>query len=221
MSDLRAVIVMDYQNVHLTGHGLFDVSRHGPAHAALVDPLNFAHQVIQKRNALQKPGMDKAVLRKVVVFRGQPSPIHDAKAYARNQSQKAHWERDKRVTVTLRQLKYQYEYDDDGNALLDADGKRIWTSKSEKGVDVLCALAVVTEALKTDVDAVILASADSDLAPALDHALDLGAAKIETTSWFNPQRPKKSSQLRPTTRNVWNTRLGEEEFKRCWDTSAY
>jgi hypothetical protein len=30
MSDLRAVVVIDYQNVHLTGHGLFACSRYAP-----------------------------------------------------------------------------------------------------------------------------------------------------------------------------------------------
>ena len=46
MSDLRAVVVIDYQNVHLTGHGLFACSRYAPAHEALVDPLLFANQLI-------------------------------------------------------------------------------------------------------------------------------------------------------------------------------
>lgn len=30
MTDLRAVVVIDYQNVHLTGHGFFEVSKYGP-----------------------------------------------------------------------------------------------------------------------------------------------------------------------------------------------
>jgi hypothetical protein len=39
MPSLRAVVIIDYQNVHLTGHGLFACSRHNPAHEALVDPF--------------------------------------------------------------------------------------------------------------------------------------------------------------------------------------
>jgi uncharacterized LabA/DUF88 family protein len=221
VNDLRAVIVIDYQNVHLTGHGLFNVSRYEPLHKALVDPLSFAHQVIQRRNALQRNDMARAVLKNVLVFRGQPSPVHDAKAYARNQSHKAHWERDKRVTVHQRPLKYLYDYDDDGEVLMDLNGDRIYHGKREKGIDVLCALAVVSESLKSSVDLVILASADSDLAPALDHSLDLGKAKIETTSWFDAAQPMRSSQLRPTRRTIWNTRLGEVEFERCWDRTEY
>lgn len=44
MPDLRAVVVVDYQNVHLTGHELFAVSRHLPRHESLVDPLHFSNQ---------------------------------------------------------------------------------------------------------------------------------------------------------------------------------
>ena len=40
MSDLRAVLVIDYQNVHLTGAGLFEP--HQPPHEHLVHPLHYA-----------------------------------------------------------------------------------------------------------------------------------------------------------------------------------
>lgn len=109
-------------------------------------------------------------------------------AYARNQAQKAHWERDKRVTVTLRPLKYRYQYDGDGHAVRDpVTGIKIPSGPpSEKGVDVMCALAIVRHALREDVDLVILASLDSDLVPAIDEVLSLGTAKVETFSWHVP-----------------------------------
>jgi hypothetical protein len=44
--DLRAVVVMDYQNVHLTAHELFAVSRGLPRHESLVDPVHFGIQLI-------------------------------------------------------------------------------------------------------------------------------------------------------------------------------
>ena len=40
MSDLRAAFVIDYQNVHLTGAGLFEP--HQPPHEHLVHPLHYA-----------------------------------------------------------------------------------------------------------------------------------------------------------------------------------
>lgn len=89
-------------------------------------------------------------------------------------------------------------------------------------MDVLCALAVVREALLPDVDLVILASQDSDLEPALDEALLLGTAKIETFSWFDYDQRHRSRQLRPGGgRTIWNTRLTETEFQKCWDPTDY
>jgi len=94
--------------------------------------------------------------------------------------------RDPRVTVHHRPLKYTYERDSDGRPLRDGNGRKIATGKSEMGIDVLCALAVVREARRPDLDLVILASQDSDLEPALDEALNLRSAKIETLRLVRP-----------------------------------
>jgi len=144
--DLRTSIVIDYQNVHLTGHGLFASTAVLPRHETLVDPLLFAGHLLRIRNERQREGMAHATLRRVLVFRGLPSPEHDPRGYDRNQAQKAHWERDRRVEVTLRPLKYEYERAVDGWPATDSDGRKIVIGKKEKGVDVLCALAVVREA---------------------------------------------------------------------------
>lgn len=221
MSDLRAVVVIDYQNVHLMGHGLFDCSKYLPRHETLVDPLLFAQRLLGVRNAAQAPGMDLAVLRRVLVYRGQPSAEDDPKPYARNQAQKAQWQRDRRVQVTLRPLKYDHERGPDGRPLIGPDGRKVVTGKREKGIDVLCALALVREARLPDADLVILASQDSDLEPALDEAIALDMAKIETFCWFNPENPRRSKQIRPTSHTVWNTRLREQEFKQTWDVTDY
>lgn len=222
MPDLRAAVVVDYQNVHLTAHELFPSSKHRPRHETLVDPLHFSNQLIQARNRAQQPGLDHAVLVKVLVYRGQPSPEHDPKPYARNRAQGAHWERDRRVEVHHRALKYSYQRDGTGRPLLDAAGKKIVDGKREKGIDVLCALAVVREAQHADIDLVILASHDTDLEPALDEALTHGTAKIETFAWFDPAQPRRIRQLRPTApRRLWNTRLSETDFQNSCDRSTY
>jgi hypothetical protein len=223
MPDLQSVVVVDYQNIHLTGHQLFPVSRHGAKHEALIDPLLFANHLLLARNTKQLPGHSHAVLTRVLVYRGLPSAEHDPDAYARNLAQKAHWERDSRVSVNHRPLKYQYARDGQGAVVTGPDGKRIVKGKKEKGIDVLCALALVREATAPDVDLVILASHDSDLAPALDEAIRLGSSKVETMSWYDPAQRYRCSQLRPEdpTRRLWNTRLGENEFRRSWDLNDY
>ncbi|MGH3567977.1 MAG: hypothetical protein ACRDRH_18490 [Pseudonocardia sp.] len=62
-------MVMDYQNVHLTAHQQFAVSKHLPRHESLVEPLHFANHLIVARNRAHRPGMDHAVLMRVLVPR--------------------------------------------------------------------------------------------------------------------------------------------------------
>lgn len=72
--DLRASIIIDYQNVHLTGHGLFASTRYLPLHECVIDPLLFAQKLLLTRNSRQGLGMAHAVLRRVLVYRGEPLP---------------------------------------------------------------------------------------------------------------------------------------------------
>lgn len=222
-ADLRATVVIDYQNVHLTGHGLFASTQHLPKHETLIDPLHFANQLIRARNAAQRAGHPSSVLRRVLVFRGQPAPEHDGRGYARSLAQKSQWERDSKVQVTLRPLKYEYVRAGDGRPATDTDGRKIVNGPPrEKGVDVLCALALVREAQDPSIDLVILASSDSDLAPALDEVQRLGTAKVETCCWYDKAQ-RLGYQLWPTdkARPVWNTRLDEAAFRACWDLTDY
>jgi uncharacterized LabA/DUF88 family protein len=223
MASLRTVVVMDYQNIHLTGRNLFASSRYRAVHESLIDPLLYAAELLRVRNRAQRPGYEHAVLSRVLVYRGLPSPEHDPDSYARNLAQQAHWERDVRVRVTHRPLKYEYERDGEGAPVHGPDGKRIVLGKKEKGVDVLCALALVREAANPDVDLAILASQDSDLQPALDEALLLGTAKVETVNWYDPAQRYRCPQLCPEdhTQRLWNTRLGDTEFQRSWDRTLY
>lgn len=214
--------MIDYQNVHLTGHGLFAATKYLPLHETLVDPALFAGHLIRTRNQLQREGMAHATLRRVLVYRGEPSPEHDPRGYGRNQAQKSHWERDPRAQVTLRPLKYEYQRAADGRPATDTSGHRIVIGKKEKGVDVLCALAAVREAQDPETDLVILASSDSDLAPAVDEVRRLATAKIETFCWYDITG-RRGFQLHPTDRSrpVWNTPLNEAAFQASWDLTDY
>ena len=118
-----------------------------PRHESLVDPLIFAQRLLQVRNSRQREGIAAAVLRRVEVFRGHPSTEHDPAGYARNLAQKSRWERDRRVSVTLRPLKYEYQRDATGRHATHVHGRRILSGPPrEKGVDVMCALAAVRAA---------------------------------------------------------------------------
>jgi hypothetical protein len=207
--------------MHLTAHGLYDSTRFGPKHDCLLDPITFAVNLVATRNVSQEPGYPDAEVRSVFVYRGLPSSKHDPGTYARSLAQQARWERDRRVQVHLRPLQYRVRYDSQGSPVRDQDGNEIIEEVREKGVDVLCALALVREAALPSTDLVILASHDTDLEPALDEALRQGNAKIETCQWFLADGQRHAKQLKPTGRNIWNTRLGEAEFRRSWDLTAY
>ena len=62
------------------------------------------------------------MLKSVLVYRGEPSPEHNPNGYRRNQAQKSEWERDARVQVHLRPLKYSYLYDVNRRAMADCTG---------------------------------------------------------------------------------------------------
>lgn len=124
-------------------------------------------------------------------------------------------------------MKYTYQRGADGKAILDVNGKKVPRGRpKEKGIDVLCALACVREAVHPVVDLVVLASRDTDLVPVLDELYDFrGAepgryAKIETVAWFDQEARREGryagGNLRPTApRKIWNTNLDRS----CYDAS--
>lgn len=179
LQSLRCGVVIDYQNIHLTGHDRF-APDHVPKHETLIHPLHFANQVIGVRQhrlavkAMANPGSEPAPqveLARVVVYRGQPSNAEQPTAYRRNQAQRSEWTRDRRVEVNYRTLRYHW----------DADLQR--RVCQEKGIDVLVAIELVRSADRGDLDLLILASHDTDLEPALIAACESGKCVIETAGW--------------------------------------
>ena len=218
---LRTAIIIDYQNVHLVGHEAFPSTRYLERHESLVDPLLFAQQLIKARNERQRPGFPPAMLREVWVYRGLPSSEYDSVDNARSLAQQHHWERDPRVHVTLRPLRYRVERDATGRPIRDVNGNVTIIEKREKGVDVLCALALVREAARDDIDLVILASHDSDLEPAIDEARELGSAKIEAFRWDSPDAFAYQLRSSDRTRPIWCTKLDEVAFRASRDLTPY
>lgn len=75
------VVVMDYQNVHLTAHGLF--MPHREKWEALISPMSFARAAVDRRNAKQRPGFPKGELAEVYAFRGLPNSAYDPAQHRR------------------------------------------------------------------------------------------------------------------------------------------
>jgi hypothetical protein len=190
LADLRATVIIDYQNVYDTGTGVFGSSL--IPGTGFVHPLRYADELIRIRNQSQP----MATLSKVLVYRGLPHSAHEPRKNAWNKAQKP---------------------------LLDAKGTRIviWPPR-EKGIDVHCALALIRESLNPEVDLVILCTQDTDLVPALDEACRMGAAKVETASWYDRRQNRRNFPIHPTNSStVWNTELGYANFFASLDPKVY
>ncbi len=208
---LKTVVIVDYQNILHTGTKVFSDASENLVD--LINPLNFANALIEKRNSSISNPRHLAVLSRVEVYRGLPSQVFDPVEFNENMQRKFFWEKDARVKVVHRNLKYEFGI----HSKNDSNNKN-YSSKKEKGIDVLCALSVVRNVQSKDVDLVILASHDSDLGPALEEAFSLNLGhKVETASWFNPGNQKFRSQIK-TDVKVWNTRLTKTEYRLSLDS---
>lgn len=207
---LNTVIVIDYQNVNLVGLNLFNKGLQ--SHVPKIDPIIFSRQLLKKRESSQRSKSFPAVISKILVFSGLPSPTYDPERNAKALSQAARWQRNPKISTHHRPLKYEFKRNSMGKLLIDENGKKIIIKRKEKGIDVLCALALVREAQNFDL--VILASQDSDLIPAIDEACSLGRAKIETFSWYSREN-RRSKELVPERHRVWNTRMDELDYLKC------
>lgn len=219
---MRAAVVIDYQNVHLTARDVFVPGQ--DAHQALIHPMLFARRAVAARNSRQREGYPQAEVAKVLAFRGLPHVDFSPEQNRRCLAQAAQWRADG-AEVELRDLKYRHQLGADGRPVLDIHGRKIALGPGrEKGIDVLVALACVREARSTDVDLVVLASRDTDLVPVLDEVSDLratGGAGIETVAWFD-QANRSFGHLRPSTpRRIWNTNLDRRCFEASLDRNDY
>jgi len=227
---LRAAVILDYQNVHLTARDVFNPR--GGDHESLIHPVLFARRTIDERNTRQRPGYPHAELATVIVYRGLPHVDHDWEQHRRCMDQATQWRNDG-ADVELRDLKYHYELAADRTAIRGVHGKKIPKGRpQEKGIDVLCALRCVREAARPDIDTVILASRDTDLVPVLDEIFDLRRreptryAQIETVSWLNTRAREEGAMsggsLRATEgRRIWNTNLDRRSYEACLDRRDY
>lgn len=207
MSQLKALVIVDYQNIHLTAHELF-APRGTPKHETLVHPLFFANQLLACRGqTLMRRGVagldcpPQAQVERVMVFRGRPSNRHNPRSYARSLAQEAEWTRDRRVSQTSRTLQYIRKNGGDWEV-------------HEKGIDVLLAITLVREARAANFDVILMASHDTDLEPAIDEAMSYGHQNIELAGW------KGAKVLKPATR-PWTTYLDGAAFVRSRDRKNY
>lgn len=162
----RVAVFLDFQNVHLTGHGLYGDGCE--PYRCVPDPVRLADLIAARRN---RPSEATAVR----VYRGRPDPNHQPVPAAANDAQASQWERDTRVRVVRRQLNY-----------------RDWPNlpPQEKGIDVALAVDMIHVAFRRQYEALVLFSSDTDLLPALELIVQLRIGHVEVACWsgFKPLR---------------------------------
>lgn len=183
-------VLLDFQNVHLTGHGLFGGGCE--PYRCVPDPIRVADLIASRR---KRPSAATAIR----VYRGQPHPQHQPTPAAANDAQASQWTRDRRVQVIRRQLNY-----------------RNWPNQPpmEKGIDVAIAVDLMHLAFRKQYDALVLFSSDTDLLPALETVVRLRLGHVEVACWAGgkPLRFPGSNPPRP-----WCHSLSQDDWNATVD----
>ncbi|WP_415855218.1 NYN domain-containing protein [Sinomonas sp. G460-2] len=162
----RVAVLVDYENMNRRARSLFGGS--GPRD---IPPRLLAETVIARRT---NKGF-RCELVKVLVFRGRPGEGQPGRA--RFCVRDAEWKKDPLIETHYIELHYSR-----GTA-------------REKGVDVALALGAARVASSGEIDVVVIASEDSDLAPAVAHT-KTGGVRVETVVWDNLQGSAKGALKR-------------------------
>lgn len=222
--DVKTAVVIDYQNIQTRGAWLFACEPSNEQKGKFVNPVKFAETAINVRNASRR-GAGVLELVKICVFRGLPNADADPDENRINQSQKSHWEKFSPVPIEIsyRNLSYKWNpLDRNRNRTLNSldhlrfPGKS-YSGREEKGIDVMCAISVLKQLQDPLVGAVMLASVDSDLEPALEEGLQSRPMKmLETVSWYSPDRPGGRNRIGQNL-GLWNTRLESVNYHQVLD----
>ena len=88
----------------------------------------------------------------------------------------------------------------------------------EKGIDVMMALDIAIGARDDAYDVAVVVSADTDLAPAIEVAIDAGK-RVETAMWWSPEHPHR--RMKVPDRRLWNHALDASRFAHVRDDTDY
>jgi hypothetical protein len=212
---VKTAVVIDYQNVNTRASKLFLNNGGEVASQTFVNPWQYAQNALAFRNKF-RPSVANLILDRVSVFRGLPHPVLDAEENSLNQIQKEKWENqgNGNLEVIHRDLSYRTGPAKNGEG---SKNQKKYSAREEKGIDVLCAIAVLRFLQDPDIDAVILASIDSDLEPALEEGIRIAPAKtLETMSWHLPGASGGKNRIGAKL-GIWNTGLPESVYRRVLD----
>lgn len=165
----RVAVFIDYQNAHFTAHERW-CPEGAPKHLCLIHPLLLAERLVARR-------AQGGTLEAVQVFRGKPNSRREPQLASYSDKQAHEWHSDSRVRVHRRELRYPRDF----------GSPECQEKPQEKGVDVHLAINLVTAAHRSECDAAIVVSHDTDLIPAIQLSAELGL-RIEVAAWGSGHR---------------------------------
>ena len=200
----RVAVFIDYQNIYHGARRAFGGPRTDAPGFGHVDPVALARLLTGLGRAVDP----ERVLWNTNVYRGEPGYKSHRKLRVAFARQTSSWRSDPSITVKTTALRYRR---------VEHPGGWTWRAE-EKGIDVLLAVDVVRGAYMNEFDTAVVASADTDLVPALDEALRAGK-RVETASWSRPETG--FTALRVPGHRIWSHHLSREHFERVQDTTDY
>ena len=186
---------IDYQNLYHGARRAFPDPRSDSPSFGHVDPAALARLLTGLGRAVNP----ERILSSTSVYRGEPGRMSHPKLLTAFGRQARRWRADPSLTVKTIPLRYRR---------MDQPGGRPWRAE-EKGIDVLLAVDVVRGAYMDEFDTAVVASADTDLVPALEEALRAGK-RVETASWSGPATG--FTALRVSGYRTWSHHLSREHF---------
>ena len=196
-------VFIDYENTRFGAREVFGDPQRDPYTFGHVRPLRLG-LLLKQLGEKVDPARE---LTAVNVYRGRPGPKSGPQAQAGSARQFAAWKSQSLVTVRSRPLRYQ-------PTAWSVGRPAAWRAE-EKGIDVMMALDIAISARDDAYDVAVVVSADTDLAPAIEVALDAGK-RVETAMWWSPEHPHR--RMKVPGRRLWNHALDARRFG-AWGSS--
>jgi len=197
MADPRVAVFVDYQNCYGIARETYCGGRDAPQNQGHFWPVNLAKE-------LAVAGRRHYQLTFVGVYCGVADPRKAPRTAAARHNQIEAWKLSG-AQVFTRQLRYPKNWPK--------------VPAEEKGIDVKLALDLVTKAINRDFDVGIIASCDTDLAPAVEAVLGLPGSdvpEVEVMAW-----PGRSGKIGVPGRKLAVRQIGRNEFQQIQDLTDY
>ncbi|MBI3961961.1 MAG: NYN domain-containing protein [Deinococcus sp.] len=173
----RVVLFIDAQNMYQGARRAF-FDRFAHYVQGQFDPQALGRLIVDR-------GPTTRVLQQVRVYTGRPEATKEHKSYAAHLRQVAAWKA-KGVVVIPRTLRYPATWPQE--------------KAREKGIDVHLAVDFVTLALEGFYEVGIMASADTDLVPALEYVHRKLGRTVEVVAW---RSARARGRLSISGANIW------------------